>query len=98
MKLFHAKTLVIGDRPMIKEVEVERFTEKSIWKNGSRWGRFTENYGYFETQSEAVDFIQNYFTRKRDTAYQNYERQQKIFLDVMDNLSQYGEYSEDDAK
>lgn len=42
----------------IKEIEIERETEKSIWIDGSRSNKSSQGfYQFFDTKKECVDFL-----------------------------------------
>ncbi len=40
-------------KPKIKEVEVERETDKTVWINGRRNAKISEWHNYFDTRGEA---------------------------------------------
>lgn len=51
-KMYKASTL-----PSIEEIEVDRFTDKSVWIKGKRAARGGDYFDYFETPEEALEYI-----------------------------------------
>lgn len=51
------KYKVIGRSASIKEVEVERETEHSIWINGYRHAKFSEGVAFYDTYPEAREAL-----------------------------------------
>lgn len=43
--------------PTIKEVEIERETDKSVWIDGHRYSKLTCDIQYFDTIDDARDWI-----------------------------------------
>lgn len=41
----------------LQEIEVDRFTNKSVWINDHRTNRFTSYFSYFETSEEALELL-----------------------------------------
>jgi hypothetical protein len=64
----------IGGRPPIKEVEVSRFTEKSVQVAGVRYLRKAVRVSHFETWEQARDWLVLYAQREVDYARRQLER------------------------
>ena len=48
----------------IQEVDVSKFTEASVWVNGSRFNRLSGIDGYFPTKAEAAQWLRHKITKQ----------------------------------
>lgn len=66
----------------IKPVEIERFTESSIWINGRRRSCVSEHEMYFPSWMEAWQYLLARWTRKVESARDELERRAAILEKV----------------
>ena len=63
------------DFKSIKEIEIERETEKCIWINGSRHNKSTVNfYQFFDSKKECIDYLIETKKNEIQSIRQNEER------------------------
>jgi hypothetical protein len=74
---------------LIKEVEVDRFSEMSVWIDGRRIARRTENHNYFDTWEEAHNYLIDRATDNVYTAQRELTRAEAE-LDKIKALNQEG--------
>jgi hypothetical protein len=58
----------IESSKQIIEVEVDRFTESSVWIGGKRMAIHTAYEAYFPTQQAAIDYCEAFFQQKLESA------------------------------
>jgi hypothetical protein len=72
-----------GDK-QIKQVEVDRKTETSVWVEGRRRNIKSDWDNYHETWYDAYSFLLNRATDKRDRARENLERAEEQLAVVLE--------------
>lgn len=71
--------------PSVERVEVERFTDSSVWIKGRRNARVSSYESYFFTREEALEHLRIIFSSRLEMAKMRLKRaQQKV--DALDEL------------
>lgn len=62
------------DKEFIKAVEVEKFTDKTVWIRSRRYSRSSQFDNYFPTFEEAKEFVVEKFKRRLQSSKDNLYR------------------------